>query len=80
MSKKVYIDFEIKYKEAEKNLDEMQKEYTKLEKKVEKYEKQVEKAADTQNEMGNVLDKVTGGAVTKFKNLTKGIKSENSAL
>ena len=75
MSKKVYIDFELRYKEAVKNLDEMQKEYTKLENKVEKYEQQVEKAADTQNEMGNVLDKVTGGAVTKFKNLTNGVKS-----
>tara|TARA_R100000988_G_scaffold101966_1_gene76034 strand:- start:658 stop:2376 length:1719 start_codon:yes stop_codon:yes gene_type:complete len=69
MAKKVYIDFELKYKEAVKNLDEMQKEYTKLEKKVDKYDKQVEKAAQSQNEMGNVLDKVTGGAVTKFKAL-----------
>jgi len=75
MSKKVYIDFELRYKEAVKNLDEMQKEYTKLETKVGKYEKQVEKAADTQNQMGGVLDKVTGGAVTKFKNLTSGVKS-----
>ena len=75
MSKKVYIDFELRYKEAVKNLDEMQKEYTKLETKVDKYEKQVEKAADTQNEMGNVLDKVTGGAVSKFKNLTNGVKA-----
>ena len=75
MSKKVYIDFELRYKEAVKNLDEMQKEYTKLENKVEKYEQQVEKAADTQNKMGGVLDNVTGGAITKFKNLTSGIKS-----
>lgn len=75
MAKKVYIDFELRYKEAVKNLDEMQKEYTKLEKTVDKYDKQVEKAAETQNEMGNVLDKVTGGAVTKFKNLTNGVKA-----
>jgi len=75
MAKKVYIDFELRYKEAVKNLDEMQKEYTKLEKTVDKYDKKVEKAAETQNEMGGVLDKVTGGAVTKFKNLTNGVKA-----
>jgi len=34
MSKKVRIDFELKYKEAVKNLDEFQKEYAKLEKEI----------------------------------------------
>jgi chromosome segregation ATPase len=75
MSKKVYIDFELRYKEAVKNLDEMQKEYTKLEKNVQKYEKQVEKAEKKQGDFGKTLDKVTGGAVTKFKDFTSGIKS-----
>ena len=75
MAKKVYIDFELRYKEAVKNLDEMQKEYTKLEKNVQKYEKQVEKAEKKQGDFGKTLDKVTGGAVTKFKNFTSGIKS-----
>lgn len=60
MSKKVYIDFELRYKEAVKNLDEMNKEYTKLEKKVQKYEKQVEKAEKKQGDFGATLDKVTG--------------------
>jgi len=62
MAKKVYIDFELKYKEAVKNLDEMQKEYSKL-------EKQVDKTSDSQKELGNILDTTTGGAVTKFKSL-----------
>ena len=62
MGKKVVIDFELKYKEAVKNLDEMQKEYSKL-------EKEVKKTSDTQQELGGILDKTTGGAVTKFKNL-----------
>jgi chromosome segregation ATPase len=62
MAKKVYIDFELKYKEAVANLDEMQKEYTKL-------EKEVAKTKDTQEELGGVLDKTTGGAITKFKGL-----------
>jgi len=75
MSKTVYINFELKYKEAVKNLDEMQKEYGKLEKKVQGYEKQVEKAAKKQGDFGKTLDKFTGGAVTKFNELTKGIKS-----
>ena len=34
MSQKVRIDFELKYKEAVKNLDEFQKEYAKLEKQI----------------------------------------------
>ena len=62
MAKKVYIDFELKYKEAVKNLDEMQTEYSKL-------EKQVDKTSDSQKELGSILDTTTGGAVTKFKSL-----------
>ena len=62
MAKKVYIDFELRYKEAVANLDEMQKEYSKL-------EKQVDKTSESQQELGNILDTTTGGAVTKFKNL-----------
>jgi hypothetical protein len=62
MAKKVYIDFELKYKEAVKNLDEMQKEYSKL-------EKEVSKTSESQQELGNILDTTTGGAVTKFKSL-----------
>ena len=62
MAKKVYIDFELKYKEAVKNLDEMQSEYSKL-------EKEVKKTSESQEELGGILDSTTGGAVTKFKSL-----------
>ena len=62
MAKKVYIDFELKYKEAVKNLDEIQSEYSKL-------EKQVDKTSDSQKELGGILDSTTGGAITKFKDL-----------
>jgi hypothetical protein len=62
MAKKVYIDFELKYKEAVKNLDEMQSEYSKL-------EKQVDKTSDSQEKLGGILDSTTGGAITKFKGL-----------
>ena len=44
MAKKVYIDFELRYKEAVANLDEMQKEYSKL-------EKQVDKTTESQEEL-----------------------------
>ena len=57
MAKKVYIDFELRYKEAVANLDEMQKEYAKL-------EKQVDSTSESQQELGNILDTTTGGAVT----------------
>jgi len=71
MSKKVYIDFELRYKEAVKNLDEMQKEYEKLEGQVNKYEAAQQKSNEATKEMGGVLDKATGGAVAKFQGLTK---------
>jgi hypothetical protein len=62
MAKKVYIDFELRYKEAVANLDEMQKEYAKL-------EKQVDKTTESQEELGSILDSTTGGAISKFKSL-----------
>ena len=34
MAQKIEVEFELKYKEAVKNLDEFQKEYAKLEKEV----------------------------------------------
>ena len=87
MAKKVYIDFELRYKEAVANLDEMQKEYTKLEKKVEKYDDAVQESSESAKEMGGVLDSVTGGAITKFKglgstigNVVKGFKSLRVAI
>ena len=53
MAKKIEIEFELKYKEAVKNLDEFQKEFSKLEKDVESANKKtadalkkVEKSAE----------------------------------
>ena len=43
MAQKIEVEFELKYKEAVKNLDEFQKEYAKLEKEVVKAN---EKTAD----------------------------------
>jgi len=44
MAKKIELEFELKYKEAAKNLDEFQKEYAKLEKEVETANKKTEDA------------------------------------
>ncbi len=74
MAKKIEIEFELKYKEAVKNLDEFQKEYSKLEKEVEsankktaqslkKVEKQTKKSAKGIKKVGasiKTLAKATG--------------------
>ena len=80
MAKTITVDLELKYKEAVKNLDEFQKEYTKLEKQTKKTNVQVAN-------LGGTLDKVTGGAVTKFNTfkgsiagVTKGFKSLKFAI
>ena len=80
MAKTITVDLELKYKEAVKNLDEFQKEYTKLEKQTQKTNVQVAN-------LGGTLDKVTGGAVTKFNTfkgsiagVTKGFKSLKFAI
>jgi len=44
MAKKIELEFELKYKEAAKNLDEFQKEYAKLEKEVQSANKKTEDA------------------------------------
>ncbi len=63
MAKKVYIDFELRYKEAVANLDEMQKEYTKLENKVKSYDKAVEKSNSSVKENEKNTKKATGSTV-----------------
>lgn len=60
---KVVVDFELKYKEAAFEIEQ-------LNKQIVGFEKEVEKTKQTSGEMGNQLDKVTGGAITKFKGLT----------
>lgn len=80
MAKKITVDLELKYKEAVANLDEFQKEYAKL-------EKQTKKTNTSVATLGNQLDKVTGGAVTKFNmfkgsvtSVTQGFKSLRVAI
>tara|TARA_R100000700_G_C3172617_1_gene147127 strand:+ start:299 stop:2110 length:1812 start_codon:yes stop_codon:yes gene_type:complete len=58
MPQKVIVDFELKYKEAEKNLDEFQKEYAKLQKEVVKANKKTE---DSVKDIGTQAEKSTGG-------------------
>lgn len=61
MPKKVVIDFELKYKEAAKNLDEFQKEYAKLEKQV----------VDANKKTENALKKVEDQSKDSAKGITK---------
>ena len=66
MAQKIEVEFELKYKEAVKNLDEFQKEYTKLEKEVVSAN---EKTAES-------LEKVEKGA----KDSAKGVKKVGVSL
>ena len=58
MPQKVVVDFELKYKEAAKNLDEFQKEYEKLQKDVVKANKKTE---DSVKDIGKQAEKSSGG-------------------
>ena len=70
MAQKVVVDFELKYKEAVKNLDEFQKEYSKLEKEVVSANK---KTADS-------IKQVEKGASDSAKGIKKvGISIKNLA-
>jgi len=64
---KVVVDFELKYKEAAFEIEQLNEQIVGL-------EKQVEKTTETSGEMGNQLDKVTGGAITKFNGLKGTLK------
>ena len=68
MAKKITVDLELKYKEAVTNLNEFQKEYSKLEQENQKLQKSTAG-------VGSTLDKVTGGAITKFQNFRGSIGS-----
>tara|TARA_R100001198_G_scaffold2889_2_gene1848 strand:+ start:63 stop:1940 length:1878 start_codon:yes stop_codon:yes gene_type:complete len=66
MAKKIELEFELKYKEAAKNLDEFQKEYAKLEKEVQSANKKTE----------NALKKVEKSA----KDGAKGVKKVGASI
>jgi len=66
MAKKIEIEFELKYKEAVKNLDEFQKEYSKLEKEVQSANKKT----------ANALKKVE----KQTKKSAKGIKKVGASI
>ena len=58
MAKKVVVDFELKYKEAAKNLDNFKKEYSELEKTVVEANKKTAKSVE---DVGKEAKKSTGG-------------------
>lgn len=66
MSKKIVIDFELKYKEAVQNLDEFQREYAKLEKQVQDQNKATAKS----------IKNIEGSS----KSVVKGIKAIGTSI
>ena len=73
MAKKIVIELEIEEGKAIKDLDAVKKGFEKV---IDEQEKQVEVTKESKEEtqsLGNALDGVTGGAITKFKTLTSGV-------
>jgi len=68
MAKKITVDLELKYKEAVYNLNEFKKEYTKIEQENKKLKKST-------GEVNQGLDKMTGGALSRFKQFRTSIGS-----
>ena len=66
MARKEIWEVEVKNKQAVKALNETQKE-------AQKVEKEIKDVGQASGEMGNQLDKVTGGAITKFGAFKKSI-------
>ena len=68
MAEQKIIDLQVK-------TDKALKEIEKLNKKLEKTDKDVSKVNESTSTLTSSLDNITGGAVTKFKNFTKALKS-----
>ena len=67
MAKEIIIDIDVNTKGAQKEVEN-------LEKAVEGVNEEVKETSASTEAMGGVLDSVTGGAVSKFKGLKKGLK------
>jgi|9_EtaG_2_1085328.scaffolds.fasta_scaffold09774_3 hypothetical protein len=67
MAKEIIIDIDVNSKKAQKEVEN-------LEKAVEGVNEEVKETSASTEAMGGVLDSVTGGAVSKFKGLKKGLK------
>lgn len=68
MAEKVVVELEVK---SDKGVKDVQK----LNKEISNTNKEIKETQDASSKMGSTLDKATGGAVTKFKNLRGALKT-----
>jgi len=68
MAEKVVVELEV-------NSDKGVKDVQKLNKEISNTNKEIKETQDVSSQMGNTLDKVTGGAITKFKGLKGALKT-----
>jgi hypothetical protein len=68
MAEKVVVELEVK---SDKGVKGVQK----LNKEISNTNKEIKETQDASSQMGSTLDKATGGAVTKFKNLRGALKT-----
>ena len=80
MGKKIVIELDIEQGAAIRDLDAVKKGFEKV---IDEQDKQIEATKEStkaSEDLGNKLDGVTGGAVTKFKSLVGGIKNSVTSL
>jgi hypothetical protein len=80
MSKKVVIDFEVKYKEAAFDVEQLNKKVTELETEIKKTNKEATKTKENFDDISNVADKATGGAISGFKGVVSTLKGVTTSL
>ena len=80
MAQKVVIELEIEEGKAIQDLDKVKKGFQKVVDEQGKQKKATQETKEETAELGNKLDAVTGGAVTKFRALTGGIKKSTTSL
>lgn len=74
MGKKIVIELEVNNDAAIQDLNEVKKGFKKVIDEQGKQTKATEDSTKATSKLGDKLDSVTGGAVSKFRNLTSGVK------
>lgn len=80
MGKKIVIELEVNNDAAIQDLDEVKKGFKKVIDEQGKQTKATEESTKATSKLGDKLDSVTGGAVTKFRNLTSGVKKSTTGF
>lgn len=80
MAKKIVIELEVNNDAAIQDLDEVKKGFKKVIDEQGKQTKATEESTKATSKLGDKLDSVTGGAVSKFRNLTSGVKKSTTSF